>query len=714
MAIQRTKKRRVQKTRQRKSPTASIANRAAQALRDHRVATACELFQRAIAAGEESCEIYSNYSAALYLAGTFDAAESTARHAVDLDATSPEAWSNLGISLQAQGRMVDAVKAYREALSIDPTNIDARINLALAHEALGDLKTAGQMLVQVATDAPEEASAQFELGRILVEGRHPTEALPFLQRASELDPQNAVAANALGVALRQLGRGQEALRAYRTAVALQPDLVLGHINLSRASAELGYLDEAVEAGRTALRIAPNTVEALNNLASALRSQGHVAEAASLFETASKLTGDPRPASNRLCAEQYRSTITSPKLRSLHEAWSDRFASNRPAIQLTNDLTIDRKLRIGFSSPDLGQHPVGFFLSGVLDNLDPARFETICYSDRVTRDSITSKLSRTASHWRETGGVTDEQLLKQIRRDNVDILIDLAGHTRSNRLGVFAERAAPVQASWLGYVGTTGVPTIDYVIADRYHVPLCDDQHYTETIARMPAGYLCYEPPTAPPVENAPSLRHGFVTFGAFHNPAKISSLTVDCWAEILVAVPDARLLFKYWGFDSLGVKDHVRKQFATRGVESDRLKFRGASSLNDHLRAFADIDLMLDPQPYSGGLTTCESVWMGVPVITMPGQTFAGRHATSHMTNAGFPEFVADSSRDYVGIAVEWANKPQELAALRQQMRQQVAASPLCDTTKFSRQFGDLMHELWAVYVDSIDTSDAAKDRTVA
>lgn len=687
----------------RPAPDHSNARRAVEdamrALDAGRVAEAVKLFPKAIALNPENALLHCNYSAALFATGRYDRAEAAAIQATRLDRADANAWNNLGISQQAQGRLSDAISAYQQAVSCNSSHRDARINLALAAEEVGDIRSAGRLLADLVVQAADDPTAHFELGRILLEGRHPQEALPYLQRASSLAPLDSGYLNALGVALKQLGRPEEAANSYRAAIKSSKDFALAHINLACVCNELGHLDEAVQAGREAVRLAPESIEAINNLASALRSQGDVESAATLFARAAEMSNDPRPGSNLLCVEQYRATTTRPRLLQLHSEWAARFATmaRQPVFGCANDEA--RRLRIGFSSPDLGQHPVGFFLTGVLANLDSEQFETVCYSDRRERDALTAKLQRHASQWRDTPNLTDAQLLSLIRNDGVDILIDLAGHTRKNRLQVFARRAAPIQATWLGYVGTTGVPAMDYLIADRFHVRESEDDGYTESVMRLPNGYLCYSPPSAPEVSDLPALRNGFVTFGAFHNPAKISRPTIERWARLLRETDGSRLLFKYRGYTSQGVVDSIRSRFAACGIGSSRLEFRGATDLSQHLQAFHDIDLQLDPLPYSGGLTTCESLWMGVPVVTMPGETFAGRHATSHMHNAGLAEFVAESEEQYESIVKKWTQDPTGLADLRRSLRDRVDASPLCDSKEFSKGIGESFRAMWLAYL---------------
>ena len=284
------------------------------------------------------------------------------------------------------------------------------------------------------------------------------------------------------------------------------------------------------------------------------------------------------------------------------------------------------MRLGFVSPDFGKHPVGCFLIRALENLDRSQCEIACYSDRPVGDELTARFKAAAGLWRDTLGVPAESLAEQIRADRIDILFDLAGHTARNRMLVFARKPAPIQITWLGYVGTTGLEAIDYLLADRCEVPAEAEPHYREKVLRLPHGYACFDPPAdAPPVGPLPAISSGSLTFGSFNNPTKITPRVAATWAGILRRLPTSRLLLKYQGLNSTSARSHFEELFAAHGVGAERLELAGSSPQPELLSCYNGVDLALDPFPYSGGLTTCEALWMGVPVITCPGETFASR-----------------------------------------------------------------------------------------
>jgi protein O-GlcNAc transferase len=340
--------------------------------------------------------------------------------------------------------------------------------------------------------------------------------------------------------------------------------------------------------------------------------------------------------------------------------------------------------------------VGFFLVRVLENLDRSRAETFCYSDRVATDELTSRLQAAAGVWRDATALDHAQLAQQIRADGIDVLFDLAGHTADNRLLTFARKPAPIQLTWLGYAGTTGLVAMDYLLADRYEVSEGAERHYQERVLRLPDGYVCYDPPRrAPAVSPLPALQQGYVTFGSFNNPAKINAQVAALWANILRRVPRARLMLKYTGWDDAAAVRSLAESLVAAGVEAGRLQCHGWSPHAELLAHYQRVDLAIDPFPYSGGLTTCEALWMGVPVVTCPGETFASRHSLSHLSSIGLTETVARDPDHYVELAVALAQDLPRLAALRARLRPQMESAPLCDGPRLARNLLTLLRRVW-------------------
>ena len=323
-------------------------------------------------------------------------------------------------------------------------------------------------------------------------------------------------------------------------------------------------------------------------------------------------------------------------------------------------------------------------------------ETICYSDRIVQDDLTHRFQAAAARWHDVAGLSDDRLAQQIRADRIDILFDLAGHTARNRLLVLARKPAPLQITWIGYEGTTGLSAMDYLLADRYMVPAGSEHHYREQVLRLSEGYVCYDPPpAAPPVGPLPGGRPGAITFASFNNLAKITPTVVRVWAEILRRLPHARLMLKYRGLGEEAVQRRYRDLLAGYGIEPGRLLLEPPSSYSQYLAAYRQVHVALDPFPFSGSVTTCEALWMGVPVVTCPGETFASRHSLSHLSNVGLTETIARDLDEYVEIAVGLANDLPRLAAIRARLRQQMAAAPLCDGPRFAANFTAMLRDVW-------------------
>jgi predicted O-linked N-acetylglucosamine transferase (SPINDLY family) len=354
------------------------------------------------------------------------------------------------------------------------------------------------------------------------------------------------------------------------------------------------------------------------------------------------------------------------------------------------------LRIGFVSPDFGLHPVAFVVVRALEGLARRECVVVCYSDRATSDELTLRFQRAAHLWRDVWALTDQQLAEQVRTDQIDVLFDLAGHTASNRLLTFARKPAPIQITWAGYEGTTGLEAMDYLLADRWEIPAGAEPFYRERVLRLPHGFVCYDPPAdAPQVGPLPALECGHVTFGSFNNPAKLSPPILAAWSAVLRRVPGSRLVLKYKGLDEPLRADRLRAIFAQHATDPQRLELLGSSPRAEWLSEFRRIDLALDSYPFSGGATTCETLWMGVPVITCPGQTFASRHTLSHLSNVGLAETVAGDLHAYVDRAATLAQDLPRLAEIRAGLRQQVAHSPLCDGARFADDLLAVLRDVW-------------------
>jgi predicted O-linked N-acetylglucosamine transferase (SPINDLY family) len=597
---------------------------------------------------------------------------------------------------------------------------------AVAHHRAGRLQEADALYRRILADVPDHPDCLHLVGYIeYQQGRHES-AAEWIRQAIRQNDRVPSFHHHLGLALRALGRREEAASALRMAVILDPRAPGVSLDLGLTLLEMGTTDAAVDALRAELACAPHNRSALLNLGVALYRQEKLDEAKACFQRLvdvdpgyaaawNNLAGmhlehgeieaavagydhaiglDANYAtaySNRLMCEQYRATVTPENLLTLSQGWDDRYAPKPAPVLPTAARAAALPLRLGFVSPDFLRSPVGYFLHGLLRHLDREQAQTFLYSDTSRPDDLTAELKSLASVWRNTSGLSDDRVLAILRADNLDLLFDLAGHTEGNRLRVFANRAAPTQATWAGYAGTTGLATMDFLIADRWHVPQGSESCYCERILRMPHDYVCYTPPHyAPEVAPLPIERTGVLTLAAFHNVGKIGAPSVELWAQVLRALPDAHLIMKYKKLTDPVVQARILGMFAQAGIVAERLVIEGTSPHRAMLARYRDVDIALDSRPYSGGLTTLEALWMGVPVITIPGRTFAGRHSLSHLSNAGLADLAARDEADFVQRVVELSRDVARLAELRRSLRGRLAASPIGDCQRFAADFLDV------------------------
>jgi protein O-GlcNAc transferase len=603
----------------------------------------------------------------------------------------------LAIEHHRAGRLDEAEAIYRRILAAEPRHPDALHLLGLIAHQQGDRARAADLIGQAVALRPAAAAFHTNLGVVYRELGRNAAALVCYRRALQLRPDVAETHNNVGVVLQDQEDLAAAVACFRRALELKPDYAEAANNLGAALQEQGDLDAAVTCFQQALQLKPDYAAAWNNLGTALKDQGDVQGAIDCFERALAQQPDYAAAhSNLLLALHYRDSVSLGELAAAHARFAAQHAVALQAAEEPRNVSSALPLRLGFVSPDLAAHPVGLFLIRALENLDRRQFHLVCYSDRLRADTITRRFQAVAHQWRDVCGQPDEQLAAAIRADGIDMLFDLSGHTARNRLLVFARRPAPIQITWLGYVGTTGLGTMDYLLADRHEIPPGAEPYYREKVLRLPDSYVCFDPPAdAPPVSPLPALTTGRVTLGSFNNPAKITPTVVAAWAEILTRLPNARLLLKYRALDGRGAESRLRELFARHGIGATRVELSGRAAPREMLGAYAAVDLALDPFPYSGGLTTCEALWMGVPVVTCPGETFASRHTLSHLTTVGLTETIAADLPDYVARAVALASDLPRLAAIRAQLRAQVATSPLCDGRRFAANLAELLRGIW-------------------
>ncbi|HEY5293724.1 MAG TPA: peptide-binding protein, partial [Burkholderiales bacterium] len=388
----------------------------------------------------------------------------------------------------------------------------------------------------------------------------------------------------------------------------------------------------------------------------------------------------------------------------HRRWAEQVAAPHypKFVRFDNDRDAERPLRIGYVSPDLRRHPVSAIFAPILAAHDRSRVEVTCYYNYSGEDVVTLRLKSLAARWRSVAGIDDDALCRQIRADRIDILVDLAGHTMHNRLLAFARKPAPIQVSWLGYFNTTGLATMDYFVSDPWSSPAGQERYYVESLLRLPHTRFCYEPPEyMPEVSPLPAQTNGHVTFGCLNNLAKLNDKVLALWAEVLRAIPAATLLIQAAALDDAPNRVRFGKLCERHGIEPARLALRGFVPIERSSASYAEIDIALDPFPFSGGMTSLEALWMGVPVITLAGETIACRQSASMLMNLGLPELIAENAEQYVANALRIARDLPRLTELRAGLRARFAASPLMDYAGFTRSLEAAYRDMWRAWIGS-------------
>jgi protein O-GlcNAc transferase len=613
-----------------------------------------------------------------------------------------DATQNLGIIAQQMGRNDIAVDLIRRAIALKPDYAEAYSNLGNALKENGQLDESIAAFRRAIALSPNLPEAHYNLGIALTGRGHFDEAIAACRQAIVLKPDVAEAHNNLGIALAGKGELDEAIAACRQAIALRPNYAEAHSNLGNALRDQRQLDESIAAYRHAIALRPDSAQAHNNLGIALADQGLLDEAIAAHRKALELRPDYSEAhSNLIMALLYRSGDDGTSILAEHRRWSGAFA--RPLAGKIkshgNDRAPGRRLRIGYLSGDLQDHPVGYFLLPLLENHDRSNFEIFCYSNSRHADDHTDRLKRLSNTWRDIAHLSDEDAAALIRSDAIDILVDLSAHTGGNRLLVLARKPAPVQVTYLAYPGTTGLAAIDYRFTDPHLDPPDQLQEwYTEKSYRLPRSYWCYRPSIAPEVSPPPAIGAGFITFGCLNNFSKVTPAVLKTWSAILLAVPDSHLILHAIPGSP---RDRVRNLFAGAGIKPDRITFIGWLHPAEYMDQYRRIDIALDPFPYAGGTTTCNALWMGVPVITLAGPTAIGRGGVSILNNVGLTELIARSPEEYVQLAVGLANDKARLGYLRSTIREQMKLSPLMDAKQFAIDIENAYRQMWRTWLGS-------------
>ena len=607
-----------------------------------------------------------------------------------------EAHYNLGVTLKELGHLAEAEASYRRALQIKPDFAEAHSNLGNTLKELGRLDEAEASHRRALEIKPDFAGAHYNLGNTLKELGRLDEAEVSYRRALQIKPDYAEAHNNLGVTLKELGRLAEAEASYRRALQIKPDYAEAHSNLGNTLMELGRLDEAAACYRRALQIKPDFAEAHSNLGNTLKELGRLDEAEASHRRALQIKPDYEDAfGNLLFSLNYHPDKSGGDIFDVYREYDARFGlpHRQEWHPHRNSRETQRRLRVGYVSPDFRKHPVRHFLEPLLAHHDKQAVEVFAYAELAREDPVSARYRSMVDHWIPTRGLSDEALAGRIRADEIDILVELAGHTAHNRLGVFARRPAPVSLSWLGYGYSTGLTAIDYLLTDAASAPEGSEGLFSEKPWRLETPGYAYRPAEGMgQVSSLPATERGYLTFGTLTRAVRINHRTIRVWSEILKRVEGARLVIDSKDFREGYAQNILAEKFAAHGIARERLEIGYHSPPWDVLRG---LDIGLDCFPHNSGTTLFETLYLGVPFVTLAGRPSVGRLGSSILEGAGHPEWIANTEDEYVEKAVALAGDLPKLAALRAGLRQEMEARPLMDEAGFARKVEEAYREMF-------------------
>jgi len=662
-------------------------------------------YRRAIAQKPDYVDAISNLGKLLKSQGETIEAEACFNRAIALDPACVEAVNNRGALFLETRRFDEAIECLTGALAIRQDYAEAYVNRGKAWLAKKDFDRAEADLRCALALKPDQAAALGGMGVVCFQTGRVEESLDYFDRALARDERSIEALNGAGLAHYRL-RHYDQARDYidRALAQAEPSMQAElHYRLGTEMSLQEHTDEAIACFDRALAHKPEDCDILNDRAHLLMHNGDPRAALRGFEDVLRRDQQHVMAfANRLMAMHYLDDVSNADLLAAARPFGALLHRPLPDALARRERSLDpeRKLRIGYVSGDYNAHPVGIFLLRVLSSHDKANVEVFCYYNNKLFDEYTEALKHFSDHWREIHQVPDDAVAAMIADDKIDILVDLSGHTAKGRVTLFGAKPAPLQVEWLGYFGTTGLPSMDYIVLDAISAPAGQDAHFVEKIVRMPHGRLCYCPPPYDiPIADPPCLERGYVTFGSFNNVVKMGESVIALWSRVLHAVPNSRLILKFKNLSNASVCERLRAAFARHDIGGDRLELRPASIHGVALQEYNDVDIGLDPFPFGGGTTSCEALWMGVPVVTLPVERLASRQTLSFLHFMGHADLAATSPDDYLARAVALANDPERLRALRPRLRQDLVSAPFVDGKRFTAELESAYREMWRRHV---------------
>lgn len=637
------------------------------------------------------------------------------------------------------GDLPSAEALYRQVLSQDPDHADALHLLGCLIETQGKVDAAIPMLLRATIANPHAYPYFYNLGNMLMKVGRLDEAVQHYRTAIRLKPDYAFAHNNLGMALRKQGHRAESRLCFQAAIQFQPDYADAHYNLGLELRAIGEIVAAIASYRKAVQRKPDYADALYALGNAYLLVNRFEDAKAAYVRAIHARSDSPKAHMNLGTVQLRMGLQEDAVSSFKQAlrfdpqdafiqsnlilaasymspdpvdtyaqceqWQRSFSTQNGGQHAahSNERQPGRRLKIGYVSADFRSHAAAYWIQPLLEGHQHTDFEIHCYSNSEDVDGVTNQLRQLTDHWTSCADMTDHELSQRIRQDGIDILVDLSGHTNGNRLKVFALQPAPVQVSWFGFPVSTGLASIQYRFTDAVQDPVGASEHYnSEQLVRLPRFYAAFRPDAATPLPGkGPVAKKGIVTFASFNNYAKITPQMLSLWSEILLAVPKSKLLIQAAGVDGPELSKRIRSSFAERGVATARIELRGWTGLPDYLRLGQQADIALDPYPFNGGVTTCHALWMGLPVVTLCGQSAASRVGKSILNHIGLAELVADTPQQYKEIAIHLASDPRKIADMRASLRQRMADGGLIDGASLAREAETAYRLMWKTWCSS-------------
>ena len=611
---------------------------------------------------------------------------------------------DLALQHHTAGDLATAENIYRQILAVEPNHIDAWNNLGVAMQQARRWREAEVAFRRALQLNPNFANALGNLGESLRVQRRLGEAVDVLHRAVQIDPNSPDLLYNLGTALDDAKRHDEAIAALQKSIAIRPTYPLAFVNLAAALMARDRYSEGIAALHKAIELDPKNPMSANNLAHAYLKTGQIDQAIETFYRAADLDGrrDTSYLSNALLASHYRAELDPQALFKAHVEFGQLVAKNLPPIaRPPEDKNPDRRLRVAYVSADFCRHSVAFFIEPILRNHDKNAFEIFCYNDTVAHDNVTQHLRTQASQWFDTATLNDDEMVQRVMFDRIDIFVDLVGHTARNRMPVFARKPAPVQVSYLGYPNTTGLTTIDYRITDATaDPPVQTDALHTEKLFRLSRPAWCYQPaPESPAVVPLPAAQAGHFTFGCLNALMKMNEPVMRQWSQILHGVRGSRLIVKTGALRDENARRRLHEQLISLGIEPQRFELLPPiENYADHLAVYSRIDVALDTYPYNGTTTTCDALWMGVPVLTHAGQTHVSRVGASLLCAMGMNDWITDSPDAYVARAIAAASDLEKLAELRSRLRETMRTSPIMDGPGLARELEGAYRTMWRTY----------------